>query len=720
MNNFALKFLIVCFVGFLLQTLFAIAEDDWSKNVERERNGDVFIKDIPVVKQEGGFCVPGSVTMVVQYFDARLNIERLGKIFDTDFDNGTFIKDMVMGFSKRKLFEDFEFKQLYYLWDDKEEIRNLIGAYVDERDKKLPSKEARRTREINKIYKNGLFFNLDVNIAKTVFSNSRENVRAFLTNEVRRCIDRGVPVLWSVMMQFDPRDRRKSGHMRVIVGYTEKEGELVELMYCDSWGTLSRYRKVSFDDAMTMTNGLFLIVPKGKKNAERTGNILFAEINPKVAIELVPVAGSESVKPFLMGKFEVTQNQFRLLMKSNRSRVKGEDFPATNVSWNDAMEFCRRLTEKNRASGKITAKQSYSLPTKEQWMSASCMEEYSMEEFKKRVNWRGENLIFPVGKTGSNRLGIFDINSNAYELIADAKSSYSVWLAPGWNFYRGKITSYRYDASIEKPALALSERPLRTVDFRDELTGFRIVLNTSDDQPFDPSVFSEELKRKTEESASSIVSVLADPESEKQGGISVPLSRKVSLEMARIPAGENFPAFYMGKYEVTQEEYLAIMGKNPSWVAGKRNPVERVSWNEAAEFCRKLTLTARVNRHISRDSVFMLPTREQWEYACRAGTAMKFYSGNTEKDFARAAWYKENASGKTHSVGGKEPNLWGLYDMLGNVREWILEEKDGLHIAEGGAFCDGVDANLRAEREAADKDRTIGFRVVLVEQAEER
>jgi len=137
--------------------------------------------------------------------------------------------------------------------------------------------------------------------------------------------------------------------------------------------------------------------------------------------------------------------------------------------------------------------------------------------------------------------------------------------------------------------------------------------------------------------------------------------------------------FYLGKYEVTQKEWIAVMGSNPSMFKNSDNPVELVSWNDAQEFIKRLNKKEGSNK-------YRLPSEAEWEYAARAGSKGKYYFGNSEASLSDYAWYDKNSNKETHTVGQKKPNAWGLYDMLGNVREWV---EDCYHDDYSGAPTDG-------------------------------
>jgi formylglycine-generating enzyme required for sulfatase activity len=130
-------------------------------------------------------------------------------------------------------------------------------------------------------------------------------------------------------------------------------------------------------------------------------------------------------------------------------------------------------------------------------------------------------------------------------------------------------------------------------------------------------------------------------------------------------------------YEVTQAQYEKVMGKNPSHfqgaIVGNENadlPVEKVSWDDAVEFCKKLSDLPE-EKKAGRE--YRLPTEAEWEYACRAGSKTVYSFDDEEGLLPEYGWFDRNSSDRTHAVGLLEPNAWGLYDMHGNVWEWCSD-----------------------------------------------
>jgi len=137
--------------------------------------------------------------------------------------------------------------------------------------------------------------------------------------------------------------------------------------------------------------------------------------------------------------------------------------------------------------------------------------------------------------------------------------------------------------------------------------------------------------------------------------------------------------FYLCTYPVTQREWEAVMDDNPSRFKGDDLPVEWFSWSDVQEFIRKLNEMEGTDK-------YRLPSEAEWEYACRAGTTTRYSFGDDESKLGDYGWYVDNSDNKTHPVGQKEHNPWGLYDMHGNVWEWVQDE---WHVSYDGAPTDG-------------------------------
>ena len=231
-------------------------------------------------------------------------------------------------------------------------------------------------------------------------------------------------------------------------------------------------------------------------------------------------------------------------------------------------------------------------------------------------------------------------------------------------------------------------------------------------------------------------------------GISVVTTNSVGMKLALVPPGEFMMGsdeemedekpvhkvtltrpFQLGVYEVTQEQYEKVVGDNPSRLKGPTNPVE-ANWPDAIAFCS--LLTDRPEEKLA-GRRYRLPTEAEWEYSCRAGTAKDFSFGSDASLLTEFGWIKKNSGGRTHPVGEKKPNAWGLYDMHGNVWERCMDWKgnypsndlvnpqgpsDGtIRMTRGGGFLDGNrlrSATRGGDSYSSNRSSHNGFRVVCV------
>ena len=231
--------------------------------------------------------------------------------------------------------------------------------------------------------------------------------------------------------------------------------------------------------------------------------------------------------------------------------------------------------------------------------------------------------------------------------------------------------------------------------------------------------------------------------------ITIPVKKGISIEMVRVEAGTftmgatpemEYPwndekpthqviltnDYYIGKYEVTQALWQAVMGKNPSKFKGDNLPVENVSWDDCQEFISKLNSVT--------GKAFRLPTEAEWEYAARGGNKSRGYQYSGSNNFLDVAWFKDNSGSKTHAVGTKQPNELGIYDMSGNVWEWCQDwygaysssspvnptgaNSGSVRVLRGGSwlyFARICHSSCRSLRSPDICDFNLGLRLVLSE-----
>ncbi len=254
----------------------------------------------------------------------------------------------------------------------------------------------------------------------------------------------------------------------------------------------------------------------------------------------------------------------------------------------------------------------------------------------------------------------------------------------------------------------------------------------------------------TSTASSSNANVLSSSSSSPSGNtITIPVKNGISIEMVKVEAGSfNMGAtpemenpydsekpvhrvtltnnYYIGKYEVTQALWQAVMGSNPSYFKGDDLPVEKVSWDDCQDFISKLNAMT--------GKRFRLPTEAEWEYAARGGKKSQGYQYSGSNTLDNVAWYHDNSGSKTHAVGTKQPNELGIYDMTGNVSEWCQDRYgdysgvpqtnptgsvDGkFRVNRGGSwmfFARFCRSSFHSSNSSDDREEYLGLRLVLSE-----
>jgi formylglycine-generating enzyme required for sulfatase activity/serine/threonine protein kinase len=457
----------------------------------------------------------------------------------------------------------------------------------------------------------------------------------------------------------------------------------------------------------------FVHIPKGAflMGAPDTEKGAKADEKPQRRVEIT--------QDFYMGKYEVTQTQYKALTGADPSSFKGGRRPVERVTWEEAVACCETL------SGQV--KRKVELPTEAQWEYACRAGTTTPFHFGSKLNGDLANCLgdapygtevkgvtkkstVVVGSYPANPWGLHDMHGNAWEWCRDYYGPYDKIADlkdPFQSFQQSQNRRVLRGGSHSSTAggCRAAVRHLYQPDSRrDGYAGFRVSFSISEptavpdpDRKAPDNATAGALRIAPVEKTETFEYVI---EGEKKTGVRRVLTLDIgggeTMEFVRIPKGtflmgapdgekgarndekpqrrvEISRDFYLGKFEVTQAQYRAVTGLEPSKSRGDRLPVDSVSWDDAIAFCS--TLSGRVKRTIE------LPTEAQWEYACRAGTTTPFHFGSKlNGDLANCNSHAPYGTevqgafqGQSVEVGSYPANPWGLYDMHGNLWEWCRD-----------------------------------------------
>jgi formylglycine-generating enzyme required for sulfatase activity len=387
------------------------------------------------------------------------------------------------------------------------------------------------------------------------------------------------------------------------------------------------------------------------------------------------------VSDFYIGQYEITQAEWTAVMDSNPSLYQAENHPVDTVTWFDAVEYCNKRSKKEGLKSCYTIKDKkvtcdfsadgYRLPTEAEWEYASRggnkskNYRYSGSNNPEEVAWYGENadgISHSVGSKKPNELELYDMSGNIWE-----------WC---WDYYD---SSY-YAKSIKDNPRGPEKGTLRV--YRGGGSGGIFVwMRSAGRYSFPPTNkhwfigfrVARNCTHRDMEAAKKNGMVLVEGGTFDMGSEEGQLGQKLtySAEVGN---------FYMGKFEVTQEDWRAVMNFNPSSTRGAKSPVHCVNWYAAIDYCNKRSIKEGLTPCYSGEGEsitcnfnadgYRLPTEAEWAYACKGGSLSKNYEYSGGNNVENVAWHFGNAGRIPRPVGQKKPNELGLYDMSGNVQEW--------------------------------------------------
>lgn len=402
-------------------------------------------------------------------------------------------------------------------------------------------------------------------------------------------------------------------------------------------------------------------------------------------------------KPYYLALYEVTQEQYERVMGQNPSRGKGPRNPVENVSWDEAVTFCRKLSD---LPAEKTAKRTYRLPTEAEWefaCRAGTTTAFAFGESESQLGAFGwysgnaGNQSHPVGEKKPNPWGFYDMHGNVWEWCSDWCEDLSSKNATDpFGPVSGSIRVRRGGCWYSGANFCRSaQRGGRSPSSRNDDLGFRIAVSFQEPPGNSPSGNSVASNPATGSPPTAVAPFdAARAVSLQQAwaaslGSGAEVTNSIGMKLRLIPPGtftmgegnqkhevDLTRPFYLGTYEVTNEQYESVNKSNRTTKESKSTAASYCSWEDATAFCRKLSELP-AEKQAGRS--YRLPTEAEWEYACRAGTTSKFYFGINEGQLPQHGWFEANAGNRAHEVGRKQPNSWGLYDMHGNTWEWCAD-----------------------------------------------
>lgn len=454
-----------------------------------------------------------------------------------------------------------------------------------------------------------------------------------------------------------------------------------------------------------------------------------------------------------MGATEVTQLVYEKVMGKNPASHKGRQFPVESVSWYDAVEFCNTLSQMYNLKPayfvddkkNVTWDQEadgYRLPTEAEWEFCSKGGKdlkYSGSDDIEEVAWYNKNSngsIHPVAEKKANDYGLYDMSGNVFEWCWDPAFENESSSCDKGGSYKNK-----------EDTCSITAEDCSDKNSKYSNLGIRLVRGKISD--VDIKAGEEKIKRKNEMAEALFTQMLTmikipgknvkTLETKKMEDISEMLGAKMKDSDFKY-VGD----FYMLKTEVTQHIYKRVMGENPSRHKGPDYPVENVSWGDAIYFCNKLSIREGLepvylvkettdvtkwgyipHKGASIDNVtqntsangYRLPTEEEWICAWKGGEGFTYsYSGSN--NINEVGWGRKNSGNETHKVALKKPNGYGLYDMDGNVSEWIWDMANAYGYAEKSHYR-RVICGISYESDLGDsfsfvsnQMKDLGFRIV--------